>query len=141
MKLQIRGSGFRHTLPAVFKFSGLWFFVLVLTTPIVAVALMMNGVIEPRGEVWFFLLSRMAIIVLAGIALAVLTTARAAGPMVHLTRVFDDIKNGNMDRRLSFRASDKHFLGVETAFNQMMVALNERGDFHMGVEAEDRMAR
>jgi len=70
---------------------------------------------------------------LAGIALAILTTTRVAGPMVHLKRVFEDVKGGDMDRRLSFR---KHLRGLETAFNEMMVALSERADSRRRPEAE-----
>ncbi len=142
MKLNIRGSGFRHTLPAVFKFSALWFTVLVLTAPILTVSMMISGFIPPElhREVWIFLLTRMPIIVLAGILLAVLTTTRVAGPMVLMRRAFEDVKDGNLDRRLYFRETDKHFQGVATAFNEMMVALNEQVDSPRGVAAEEQIA-
>lgn len=134
MNLNIRGSGFRYTLRAVFKFSALWFVLLMLPTPIVTVSMMMTGLIAPEfhGEVWFVLLTRMPIVALAGIALAILTTTRVAGPMVLLKRAFEDVSGGNMDRRLSFRQSDKHLRELETAFNEMMVALSERGDSRTG---------
>ncbi len=142
MKLNIRGSGFRHTLPAVFKFSALWFTVLVLTAPILTVSMMMRGVVPPalHGDVWFFLLTRMPIIALMGIVLAVLTTTRVAGPMVLLRRTFEDVRDGDMGRRLSFRGIDKHLRGLETAFNEMMVALNEQVDSPRGVAAEEQIA-
>ena len=135
MKLNIRGSGFRHTLPAVIKFSALWFVLLVLPTPILTVSMMMRGIIPPElhGDVWFYLFTRMPMLALAGIALAILTTTRVAGPMVHLKRVFEDVKSGDMDRRLSFR---KHLRGLETAFDEMMVALSERADSRRRPEAE-----
>ena len=142
MKINIRGSGFRHTLPAVFSFSALWFVVLVLATPILTVSMMMSGLVPPalHREVWFFLLTRMPMIGLAGMALAVLTTTRVAGPMVPLRRAFEDVKHGDMDRRLSFRRTDEHFWGVEMAFNEMMVALSERADSQRRLEAEDQRA-
>ncbi len=138
MKLNIRGSGFRHTLPAVIKFSALWFVLLVLPTPLITVSMMMRGIIPPElhGDVWFYLFTRMPMLALAGIALAILTTTRMAGPMVLLKRVFEDVKDGDIDRRLSFRKSDKHLREVETAFDEMMVALSERADSRRRPEAE-----
>ncbi len=140
MRSYIRGGGFRHTLPAVFSFSALWFAVLVLTPPIVAISMMINGIIPPaaHSQVWFFLLTRMPIVVLAGIGLAILTTTRVAGPMVLLTRAFADVTRGDLDRRLILRRGDRHFRGVETAFNEMMVSLSERADLQRGREVEDQ---
>ena len=140
MKINLRGTGFRHSLPAVFSFSALWFILLVLAPLIMAVTMMSNGTIPPEvhDEVWFFLLTRMPIVVLGGIALAILTTTRIAGPMVLLTRAFEDVARGDLDRRLTLRQGDGHFRGVETAFNEMMVSLNERVDVHGDLEAEDQ---
>ena len=140
MKSNFRGSGFRHTLPAVLRFSALWFVLLMLVAPILTVSMMMSGLVPPwaHRDVWFFLLTRMPILALAGIALALFTTTRLAGPMVHLKRVLEDIKGGDMDRRLYFRQSDKYLRGLETAFNEMMVALSERVDSRKGPEAEEQ---
>ncbi len=142
MRSYIRGSGFRHTLPAVFKFSALWVVVFMLPIPILTISMMMRGIIPPElhRDVWFYLFTRMPMLALAGIALAILTTTRVAGPMVHLKRVFEDVKSGDMDRRLSFRKSDGHLRGLETAFNEMMVALSERADSRKGPEAEEQRA-
>ena len=142
MKSNLRGSGFRHTLPAVLRFSALWVVLLMLPTPIIIVSMMMKGLVSPElhGDVWFFLFTRMPIVALAGIALAILTTTRVAGPMVHLKRVFEDVKGGDMDRRLSFRKSDEHLRGLETAFNEMMVALSKRADSRRSPEAEEQRA-
>ena len=139
MKMNLRGTGFRHSLPAVFSFSALWFILLVLAPLVMAVTMMSNGTIPPEAhdEVWFFLLTRMPIVVLGGIVLAILTTTRIAGPMVLLTRAFEDVARGDLDRRLTLRQGDGHFRGVETAFNEMMVSLNERVDVHGDREAED----
>ncbi len=134
MRSYIRGSGFRHTLPAVFKFSALWVFVFMLPIPIITISMMMRGLVSPElhGDVWFFLFTRMPLVALAGIALAIVTTTRVAGPMVLLKRVCEDVKGGDMDRRLSFRESDEHLRGLESAFNEMMVALSERADSRRG---------
>ena len=78
----------------------------------------------------------MPIVALAGIVLAILTTTRVAGPMVLLKRVFEDVKGGDMDRRLSFRKSDEHLREVERAFDGMMVALSERADSRRRPEAK-----
>ena len=140
MKSHLRGSGFRHTLPAVFRFSALWVALVVLMAPVLTVGMMMSGIVPPalHGEVWFFLLTRMPIIALVAIGLAIFTTTRVAGPMVNLKRVCEDVKAGDMDRRLSFRKSDEHLRGLETAFNEMMVALSERADSRRSPEADDK---
>ena len=137
MKSNIRGSGFRHTLPATFKFSALWLVLLILPTPLLTVSMMMTGLIAPEfhREVWFVLLTRMPIVALAGMVLAILTTTRVAGPMVLLKRAFDDVKGGDMDCRLSFRQNETHLQGLETSFNEMMVALSERAGGQAQVEA------
>ena len=142
MKSNLRGSGFRHTLPAVLRFSALWLVLLILPTPILTISMMTSGFVPPElhAALWFFLLTRMPIVAVAGIALAVLTTSRVAGPMVLLERTFEDVKGGDLDRRLSFRKSDKHLRGLEVAFNEMMVALSERADSRRGSESEDQGA-
>ena len=142
MKRKIRGSGFQHTLPAVIPVAAIWVVVLVLTAPVLMVSMMMSGIVPPslHGEVWFFLLTRSSIIALAGIGLVIFTTTRVAGPLVHLKRVFNDVEGGDMDRRVAFRRTDKHLRELETAFNGMMVALNERDQAGSGLEAADPRA-
>ncbi len=138
MKKKIRGSGFRHTLPAVFWFSALWVVLVVLTAPVVIVLMMLSGLVPPalHGEVWLFLLTRTPIIALVAIGLAIFTTTRVAGPNVCLTRAFKAVELGNMDYRLRFRRSDRHLRELEAAFNAMMVALSERADSRRRPEAE-----
>ncbi len=137
MKSNVRGSGFRHTLPAVIRFSALWVVLLMLPVPIITASLMMKGLVPPElhRDVWLFLLTRMPIVALAGIVLGILTTTRVAGPMVLLKRTFEDVQGGNMDRRLSFRKSDEYLREVETAFDGMMVALSGRADSRRRPEA------
>ena len=139
MKWKFRGSGFKHNLNAVWPFSGVWIIVMVLTPPVLTIAMMLGGVVPESShrDVWFFLLTRVPVIALAAIGLAIFTTNRVAGPMVQLRRAFEDVKRGDMDRRLRFRRADKHVQELETDFNEMMVALIERADSRRGVEAEE----
>jgi nitrogen fixation/metabolism regulation signal transduction histidine kinase len=53
-----------------------------------------------------------------------------------LRRAFEEVKDGNLDSRLSFRRKDKHLHLLEPAFNEMMVALGERAESPTGVEAD-----
>jgi len=103
---------------------------MVLTMPIVTISMMLGDVVpeSTHNDIWFFLLTRMPLMVLAAVGLAIFTTNRVAGPMVGLRRAFEDVKRGDMDRRLQFRQDDQHLQELETAFNEMMVALAERGD-------------
>ena len=138
MKRKIRGSGFKYNLRSVWPFSAVWVVVVVLTPPALTVALILGAYVPPSShrDVWFFLLTRMPVIALLATALAIFTTNRVAGPLVYLRRAFEDVKRGDMDRRLRFRRSDKHLRELETAFNEMMVALGERADSRRGLEAE-----
>ena len=139
MNRYIRGSGFRHTLPAVFRFSALWVVVVVLIAPVIIVGMILSDLVPPalHGEVWFFLFTRVPIIALVAIGIAIFTTNRLAGPWVHLARAFKDVESGNMDYRIRFRDSDKHLGEVAAGFNRMMVALNERAESRGGPEAKD----
>ena len=139
---KLRGSGYKHTLPWVFPHFGIWIFVLVTSAPILAITMMLTGLVPDylHRELWFFLLTRVPAIAVAGIALAIFTTTRATGPLVQMGRVFEDVKRGDMDRRLRFRKSDKAFRGLETSFNEMMDALSERVESGSGLEAEDQGA-
>ena len=135
----LRGTGYKHTLPAAFRFGGIWVVVVVLTAPIMTIGMMAGGMVPPANypDVWFFLLTRVPVLALAAIGLAVFTTNRNAGPMVALRMACDDVKGGDMGRRVRFRKSDKHYKPVETAFNEMMDSLSERVDPQGGLEAED----
>jgi hypothetical protein len=138
-----RGSGFRHNLQSVCSSSGIWVIVMVLTAPVLTMAMMWGEVVpeSSHSDIWFFLLTRMPLIVLAALGLAIFTTNRVAGPMICLRRAFEEVKGGNLDYRIRFRRDDKHLLEVETAFNEMMVARNEGVGVGIEVEvAQDRRA-
>ena len=135
----LRGVGFKQSLPAVWPFSALWIFVVVAAALIIPIGMMMGGIVPPslRGDAWFFLITRVPILALVVTALAILTTTRVAGPFIPLKRAFEDVKHGDMDRRLRFRQEDKHLRELETGFNEMMVALRDRADSRMGLETEE----
>ena len=57
--------------------------------------------------------------------------------MVKLKRVFEDVTRGDMDSRLVLRRGDQAYQELETAFNEMMEAVNERLGSRRGLEAED----
>ena len=75
----------------------------VMTAPVLTVAMMYSDLVPEylHGDIWFFLFTRVPLIALAGVGLAIFSTARTAGPMVKLKRVFEDVTRGNMDSRLA----------------------------------------
>ncbi len=139
MKKYLRGTGFKHTLRWVFPYFAIWVVVLTITAPVLTITMMLSGLVPEylHGEIWFFLFTRVPLIALAGVGLAIFSTARTAGPMVKLKRVFEDVTRGNMDSRLQLRRGDMAYQELETAFNEMMVAVSARVDPGRGVEAED----
>lgn len=52
-------------------------------------------------------------------ALALVFSHRAAGPLFHFKRVFDEIRKGRQQARIALRPSDE-FQDVATSFNSMM---------------------
>lgn len=131
-RIILRGIGFKQSLPAVLPFSGIWVFLVVLAALVIPIGMMIGGLVPPslHGEVWFFLVTRVPILALVVTALAILTTARVAGPFIPLRRAFEDVTNGDMDRRLRFRQEDKHLHELEKAFNEMMMVLRKRAGSH-----------
>ena len=132
----LRGTGFRYTLQWVFPYFAIWVVVLTLTAPVLTISMMMSGLVPDHlhGDIWFFLFTRAPLIALAGVGLAVFSTARTAGPMVKLKRVFEDVTAGDLDSRLHFRRGDQAYQELETAFNEMMVAVNEQVGSRGGLE-------
>jgi nitrogen fixation/metabolism regulation signal transduction histidine kinase len=59
------------------------------------------------------------------VALAKTTAHRIAGPYVKLQRVFESVRDGNLDQELSFRKYD-HLDELAAAFNEMMVEVRAR---------------
>ena len=137
-KRPLRGSGFKHNLGSVWPFSGIWIVTVVLLAPILTISMMWGDVVpeSSHADIWSFLLTRTPFILLAAVTLGIFTTNRVAGPAVRLRRAFEEVKDGNLDCRLNFRRRDKHLKLLETAFNEMMVALGERAESPNGVEAD-----
>lgn len=61
----------------------------------------------------------------AFVALAKITAHRIAGPYIKLQHVFESVRDGNMDQKLSFRQYD-HLEELAASFNEMMVAIRAR---------------
>lgn len=127
---QVRGTGVRFTLPYVLRFSGMW---ILLTTVVVIVfavtsyLVMFDRLSEGARQDLILVLSvQTALAVLAVILLAVFSTHRLAGPLIGIRRAMEDVKAGDMNRRLQFRRSDPHLEEIETAFNEMMESIRAR---------------
>ena len=128
MPKKIRGVGFRYSLGSVWKFALMWFVTVVLIPPVMIVAMVWGGLVgdATRGELWFFLATRMPFLVVAAAGLGLFTTTRLAGPFVALKRAFKDVKAGDMSRRPSLRRDDMHLRDVVILFNEMMTVVEER---------------
>jgi methyl-accepting chemotaxis protein len=61
----------------------------------------------------------------AVVALAKITAHRIAGPYIKLQRVFEAVRDGNLDQELRFRKYD-HLDDVAAAFNEMMDEVRAR---------------
>jgi nitrogen fixation/metabolism regulation signal transduction histidine kinase len=127
---QVRGTGVRYTMRYVLRFSGLWLFVCVLTLVVFAVTSYM-GLFDRldeagRNRLMMVLVIQTIAVALGMVCLAVFTTHRIAGPLVGLRRAFDDVKAGDLHRRLRFREADRHLEDVETSFNEMVDTLRAR---------------
>jgi HAMP domain-containing protein len=131
MARAFRGSGVRLTMPFVFRFLGLWMAVTVLIVLVFGVTsyLLLLDRFSAQGREGLalgMLIGQTVITVLAVAALGVFTTHRLAGPIIALQRAFDDVRQGDLDRKLRFRQSDDHLRGVESSFNEMMAVVKER---------------
>jgi len=137
MKMKFRGSGFKHTLSSVVPFSAVWVLVVVLTVPIIIIGMIAGDLVPPSsyGDVWFFLATRMPVLALAVVTLAIFTTSRVAGPLIPIRRAFVAVRGGDMDYRLTFRRSDRHVKNLEESFGEMMAAILERAESRADREA------
>lgn len=131
MARSIRGSGVKLTVPYVARFFGLWLLVVtlaVLVFSITSYLLLSDRFQGPEHTRFVIVLTIQTVtVLLAVLALAIFTTHRLAGPIIALKRAFDDVRDGDLERRLRFRSSDIHLSELEDAFNQMMGALQSQG--------------
>ena len=139
---EVRGSGFKSNLSAVFPFSAVWVLVVVMTAPIISIGMMAGGLVPESsyGDVWFFLATRVPVLALAAIALAIFTTNRVAGPLILLIRAFEAVKEGDLEHRIEFRHRERHLKNLEEAFNEMIVAIRDRAEPRADREAEEERA-
>jgi methyl-accepting chemotaxis protein len=63
------------------------------------------------------------VILVMGIGLVM--SHRTAGPLYHFKRIFDAIREGNMDARINLRPKDD-FLDVAKSFNDMMDKISKK---------------
>ena len=126
-----RGTGVKHTIPFVGRFSGLWFLVTTAAVFVASVStyvIFMDRGIEGNGRFVGLLVFQTLFIVLALGGLAIFTTHRLAGPWVALQRALEDVRKGDMHRVLKIRRADAHLRLVENEFNGMMETLRKRLD-------------
>jgi len=130
MARAFRGSGVKLTSPYMLRYLGLWLAVTVLVVLVFSITsfiLLAERLTGPPLRHFVAVLSAQTIgVVLAILALALFTTHRLAGPFIALKRAFDDVRAGDLTRRLRFRRADTHLVEVETAFNAMMESLEAR---------------
>lgn len=127
---QMRGTGVRHTLPYVLRFSGVW---ILVTTAVVAVFAVTCYLVmfdrlsdSARQDLVLVLGIQTALTLVAVFLLAVFSTHRLAGPLIGIRRAMEDVKAGDLSRQLRFRRTDPHLEEIETAFNDMVASLRER---------------
>lgn len=126
----IRGTAVKLTIPYVLRYLGLWLVVTLLVvlgfsiTSYLVLADRMAGAELHRFAV--VLWSQAILVILAILALALFTTHRLAGPFIAVKRACEDVKAGDLTRRLHFRRADGHLLDVEGAFNEMMESLEAK---------------
>jgi nitrogen fixation/metabolism regulation signal transduction histidine kinase len=126
----VRGTGVRHTLRYVPRFTGLWLVVCVATLVVFALTSYL-GLADRIGEEGrshlLLVLTIQTVCVIVGMAaLAIFTTHRLAGPIVALLRACGEVKAGQYDRPLRFRQNDRHLADLENAFNEMVEAVKKR---------------
>ncbi|MFL6200951.1 MAG: hypothetical protein ACJ76J_17395 [Thermoanaerobaculia bacterium] len=127
---QVRGSGVRFTLPYMLRFSGLWILltsVVVIVFAVTSYLAMFDRLSESaRRDLIVVLSVQTALAILAVILLAVFHTHRLAGPLIGIRRAMEDVKAGDLNRKLRFRRSDPHLEELEAAFNDMMESFRGR---------------
>ena len=128
---EVRGTGLRHTMPFARRFAGVWISVILValigmaTSIITAIQIAQYGDPVERGTIVLLIVEGVGVLV-AALALGLFTTHRLAGPWIALRRALRDVKNGDLERRLRFRASDGHLQEVADEYNAMVAALSQR---------------
>lgn len=132
---KLRGTGFKHTLPYVWRFSNVWVFVFLVSLPGTVTGFLMSDVLteEGREATLRFMYTQMPIMMVVIAVLSVMLTARLAGPFVAIKRAFADVAAGDMTRRLRFRREDRHLADIEDGFNAMMERVESQVRNSIGV--------
>jgi nitrogen fixation/metabolism regulation signal transduction histidine kinase len=126
MAKNFRGSGVRHTIHMVGRFSGLWLLVTIAAVTVATVSsyLLITTVMD--GAVGNFvnaLLLQAVLTVVAVLALAIFTTHRLGGPWIAVRRALEGVRDGDLDTQLRIRSGDPYLKDVERAFNEMTAVL------------------
>src|SRR4051794_40231818 len=124
MARSIRGSAVKLTYPYVLRYLGLWLVVTILVVlgfSITSYLLLADRLVGGELRRFAVILFPQAVgVILAILALALFTTHRLAGPFIALQRACEDIRAGDLTRRLHFRRADAHLVEIEEAFNGMV---------------------
>jgi methyl-accepting chemotaxis protein len=130
MERRIRGSGLRHTFPYFVRYAALWLVVTITAVLVASVSSYLVFAARVGGAgvagLRYALIIQTVLTILAVVALAVFTTHRLAGPWIAVRRALDAVRDGDLQTRLRFRASDPRIQVVEEAFEQMLASLRER---------------
>jgi methyl-accepting chemotaxis protein len=127
MARSVRGTAVKLTYPYALRYLGLWLTVTILAILVFSVtsyfllADRLEGAALHRLATILFV--ETIVVIAALVALALFTTHRLVGPFIALKRAFDDVKAGDLTRRLRLRRADGPLVEVETAFNEMMASL------------------
>ena len=130
MERRIRGSGLRHTFPYFVRYAALWLVVTIAAVLVASVSSYLLFAARVGGAgvagLRYALIIQTVLTILAVVALAVFTTHRLAGPWIAVRRALEAVRDGDLQARLRFRASDPRIQVVEVAFEQMLASLRER---------------
>ncbi len=128
--MALRGTAVKLTYPYALRYLGLWLVVTILAilvfsaTSYFLLADRLEGAALHRLATLLF--AETVVVILALVALALFTTHRLAGPFIAFKRAFDDVKAGDLGRRIRLRRADGPLVEVEAAFNEMMESLEAR---------------
>ena len=126
-KRGFRGSGVRHTLPHLGRYSGLWLLVSVVAVVVASVSTYLlfgqEGPVD-RSAVTILVFQTLLLIA-ALVGLAVFTTHRLAGPWIAVRRALQSLREGDLDTFLSLRTADEHLKEVEREFNRMVERMRD----------------
>ena len=127
-RFKIRGTGLRHTIRFVGRFSGLWLSVTVTAVVVAGAAcyvILADHFVQTSGAFVAVLVVQTLFVIAAVVGLALFSTHRLAGPWIAVKRALDDVAQGDFDRELTIRRADDYLKEVEASFNRMMERIRD----------------